>query len=202
MMATPPAASAAVQPASSTIALAATRTNAGIGCCSSSFSAPLWRSPDTWRMATNGRRKAAASSHALKVGAQTPTNGENASPTPADVPFSPLASAYVRTALMNDTPTSGPIASSMIHHDRDATSSRASLRSSHTSAALREGKEYLFQVAAARGSAARRGERRQFVDRALAADAAAAQQDEPIADARGVVDLVDRQEQRDRKSVV
>ena len=58
-------------------------------------------------MPTNGSKKAAASSHALNVGAQIPTSGENASPTPAAVPLSPLASAYVRTALMNANPISG-----------------------------------------------------------------------------------------------
>ena len=46
-------------------------------------------------MPTKGSRNAAASSQALKVGAQTPTSGENASPTPCPtaVPFNPLASA-------------------------------------------------------------------------------------------------------------
>src|SRR5215510_6200371 len=87
-------------------------------------------------MPTNGSRNAAASSHALNVGAQTPMSGENASPTPCPtaVPFKPLASAYVRTALMNVTPTSGPIATSSTHHDREAISSRTSLRSSHEKA--------------------------------------------------------------------
>ena len=37
---------------------------------------------------------------------------------------------------------------------------------------------------------------RQLVERAFAAHASAAQQDEPIADARGVADLVDREEER------
>ena len=75
-----------IQPAISTIALAATRRKTGIGCCSSSFIAPLWRSPAITRIATKGRRNAAASSHALKVGAQMPTSGEKATPTPSDVP--------------------------------------------------------------------------------------------------------------------
>src|SRR5439155_825571 len=108
------------------------RAAAGIGRCSSSLSAPVWRSAPTARMATNGSRNAAATSQALNVGAQTPTSGENASPTPPAVPFKPLSSAYVRTALMNATPTSGPIVSSRIHHDRDATSSRHSFSSSQT----------------------------------------------------------------------
>src|SRR5437870_2069623 len=37
---------------------------------------------------------------------------------------------------MNDTPTSGPIASSITHHDFDAASSRRSLSSSHTNGFL------------------------------------------------------------------
>ncbi len=69
------------------------RATAGSRCCSSILIAPDWRSPETSRMPTNGSRKAAASSHALKVGAHMPMNGENASPTPAAVPFRPLASA-------------------------------------------------------------------------------------------------------------
>src|SRR5215475_13993113 len=97
-------------------------------------------------MATNGSRKAAASSHALKVGAQMPISGENASPTPADVPFRPLASPYVRTALMNDTPTSGPMSTRNNHHARDEMSSRHSLSSSHQDADLREGKKDLFEI--------------------------------------------------------
>src|SRR5579859_1735267 len=123
------------------------RANGGIGCCSSSFSAPLCRSPDTRRIATNGRRNAAASSHALNVGDQTPTRGENASPTPSAVPFSPLRSAYVRTALMNETPTSGPIATSRTHHDFDATSSRHSFAASARHAPLGERKEDLLEIA-------------------------------------------------------
>src|SRR5262245_9372902 len=96
---------------------------------------------------------------------------------------------------MNDTPTSGPIATSRIHHDRDATSSRHSFFSSQTKgaprpAALRERKKNLFEDAPPFGL------RREFVERALAAHASAAEQDEPIADARRVVDLMNRQEQR------
>jgi len=86
-------------------------------------------------MATNGSRNAAAISHALNVGAQMPTSGDSASPTPAAVPPSPLTSAYVRMALTNDTPTSGTIAASIIHHARDAISSRHSFASSHRHAA-------------------------------------------------------------------
>src|SRR5436305_3794938 len=121
------------------------RAKGGIGCCASIFSAPLCLSPATTRIATNGRRNAAASSHALNVGAQMPISGENASPTPADVPFNPLASAYVCTALMNDTPVSGPIRISITHQARDATSSRHSL-ARRTTKTLRERKEDLLEI--------------------------------------------------------
>src|SRR5689334_16239996 len=121
---------------------------------------------------------------------------------------------------MNVTPTSGPIAASSTHHARDEVSSRVSLRNSHRKAtaeldefaenrslsapsadAIRlrglcasgEGKEDLFEIVA-RGAAARLGRRRQLLQRSFAARAAAAQQHEPVADARGVADLVNRQE--------
>src|SRR5580658_5680440 len=97
-------------------------------------------------MATKGSRKTAANSAALNVGAQTPTSGDRASPTPADVPFRPLTSAYVRAAPMKDTPTSGPMARSKTHHALDAMSSRNSLSSSHRNAGLGERKKHLFQV--------------------------------------------------------
>ena len=61
-------------------------------CCISIFAAPLCMSPATMRMATKGSRNTAATSQALKVGAQIPTSGENASPTPIAVPPRPLAS--------------------------------------------------------------------------------------------------------------
>src|SRR5437867_9284155 len=97
-------------------------------------------------MATNGSRNAAAISHALNVGAQMPTSGDSASPTPAAVPPSPLTSAYVRIALMNDTPTSGPITTSITHHARETTSSRHSLASSQANGDLRESKKHLFEI--------------------------------------------------------
>src|SRR6266511_2250653 len=208
------------QPATSTSAFAATRANAGIGCCASILSAPLCLSPATTRIATNGNRNAAASSHALNVGAQTPMSGENASPTPTAVPFSPLASAYVCTALMNDTPTSGPMSSSITHHARDDRSSRHSLarrtRNGLTAEPAEpaerslffavfaafaflvvsgERKEDLFEIRG-RGRRPHPCPRRELGDRAFAADATVAQEDETIADARGVGDLVDRQKQR------
>src|SRR5207237_10756394 len=96
---------------------------------------------------------------------------------------------------MNDTPTSGPIASSITHHDFDAASSRRSLSSSHTNADLRERKEDLLEIRGRR-RAARGGERRQLGGRPLAADAAGAQEHETVADASGVGDLVNREKER------
>ena len=168
---------------------------------SRSSSAPLCRSPATRRIATNGSRNAAASSHALKVGAQTPTSGENASPTPAAVPFSPLASAYVRTALMNETPTSGPMSRHITHQARDASSSRHSLASSHRYGARRrasrEGKKHLLRGRGSVGAWSRGSDRcGELVERAFAAHAARAKQHEAIADARRLADLMNREEQR------
>src|SRR3954447_14025844 len=117
---------------------------------------------------------------------------------------------------MKVTPTSGPIATSNTHHARDATSSRYSFATSHDKEETAEGaeladknvfspisafsavpslcerKEHLFQIL--RGAAAGGGERSELVERAFAADAAAAQQHEAIAHPRRVVDLVNRQE--------
>src|ERR1051326_7526076 len=160
----------------------------GIGCWVSSLSAPLCLSPPTTRMATNGSRNAAASSHALNVGAHTPTSGENASPIPADVPFKALSSAYARRALMNQTPTSGPISASITHHARDASSSRHSFTSSHANR-LRARKNDVLEI----GIRVRAPE---FRDRPFTAHPAAAEQHESIADAGGVRDLVNRQKQR------
>src|SRR5438105_15272484 len=95
---------------------------------------------------------------------------------------------------MNDTPTSGPISISMSHHERDATSSRYSFSRSQLIAPLREGKEGLLEIG--RAIAVRRRDGRQLVERAFAADAAAAQQHEAIAHARSVADLMDRQQHR------
>src|SRR5207247_793410 len=103
-----------------------------------------------------------------------------ASPTPADVPFSPLTSPYVRTALMKDIPTSGPMPTSSTHQARDTISSRHSLFTSHRNAGLGERKKHLFQVAVFSGPIVRRRQRGQFPHRALAAHAPAAQQDEPV----------------------
>jgi len=84
---------------------------------------------------------------------------------------------------------------SRIHHERDPTSSRHSLRSSHANGVLGERKEHLFEVADRRRETPSAGERRQLLDRPLAADRPAAQQDEAIADPRGGGDLMNRKEE-------
>src|SRR6187549_4037578 len=94
---------------------------------------------------------------------------------------------------MNDTPTSGPISTSITHHDRDAIRSRHSLRTSQPNA-LGERKHDLFE--SGRRGASCAGNLRELVERAFAAGTAAADQHEAIADADGVADLMDRQEQR------
>src|SRR5262244_3035232 len=98
---------------------------------------------------------------------------------------------------MNETPTSGPMTISITHHAREATSSRHSFSISQMNGVLRKGKEDLFE----RGRIRRRrrmgsNARGEFLHRPLAAHAPAAEKDEAIAYARGVGDLVDRQEER------
>src|SRR5262249_41882989 len=121
-----------------------------------------------------------------------PTRGENASPTPMDVPPKPLASPYVRTALMNETPTSGPVRISMIHQDLDDMSSRHSFARSHSHGGLREGKKHLFEIRRIDDSASG-SEFCQLRARSFGADTPPAQQDEAIANFRGLGDLVDRE---------
>src|SRR5258707_1639182 len=183
-------------PAPSTTALMPTNERGVIPCCNSSLRAPLVRSLAIARMATKGRRKDAAISYALKVGATTPSSGNSASASPAAVPPFPLASAYERTALMKDTPTSGPISASMTHHERELISSRHSFFRSHFHALLREGKEDLFEIrwqVMPRTLARKRDER---VEGALGDDAAAAQEHEAVADLRGIGDLLNGHEER------
>src|SRR5437868_12812882 len=93
---------------------------------------------------------------------------------------------------MNETPTSGPISTSMTHHARDVSSSRHSFSRSQTKGVLRKGKEDVFQVQGVHGVHASA----ELFDGALAADAAAAQEHEAIADPRGVADLVDGEKER------
>src|SRR5215203_6770674 len=91
---------------------------------------------------------------------------------------------------MNETPTSGPMRTSMTHQDVDAISARHSLRSSHASG-LCERKEHLFEVRASR----RRCPARQIIERPLAANASAAQEEESIAHQLCFGDLVNREEE-------
>src|SRR3982750_2539990 len=98
---------------------------------------------------------------------------------------------------MKDTPTSGPISTSITHHARDESSSRHSFSISQANGDLRERKEDLFKR---RRTPRIQGARRRMlgkpVDGAFAADAAAAQEHEAVAHARGIGNLVDREEQR------
>src|SRR5262245_34769202 len=91
---------------------------------------------------------------------------------------------------MKETPTSGPVRTSITQKARDAVSSRHSLTASQASGPLGEGKEDLLQVR--RPS----GQRLQLLERALTAHAAAGEQDEAVAQARRLDDLVDGQEER------
>src|SRR6202048_1753393 len=120
---------------------------------------------------------------------------------------------------MNDTPTSGPIATSSTHYAREATSSRYSFATSQRKEETAEGdeiaepnirsalcacsavpslcerKKHLFEIVAG-AAAARRSHGGQFLARAFATRAAAAQQHEAIADARRVPNLMNRQKHR------
>jgi hypothetical protein len=90
---------------------------------------------------------------------------------------------------MNETPTRGPIRTSITHHAREVSSSRHSFSRCQTKGVFRKGKEDLFQVVLIqRAAEIRHG--------ALAAHASAAQQDEAIAHARGIADLVNREKER------
>src|SRR3954465_4778810 len=97
---------------------------------------------------------------------------------------------------MKDTPASGPMHSSSTHQDRETISSRHSFSRSQKKGGLRERKEDLFQILRRRRGTARGGQRRKFGDCAFAAYSAAAEQDEAVADARGLADLVNGEEER------
>src|SRR5262245_40810223 len=99
---------------------------------------------------------------------------------------------------MNVTPTSGPIAASITHHARAVMSSRHSFATRIRRARVRqpaasgEGKKQVLE-ARRRVGARERGE---LVDGPFAARAPAAQEHEAIADAGGVGDLVDGEDER------
>lgn len=65
---------------------------------------------------------------------------------PTELPLVPDSSEYVRTAVMKETPVSGPIAASISHQERETSSSRSSLRSNVAKAESGEGKKNLFQI--------------------------------------------------------
>src|SRR6185503_5156314 len=95
---------------------------------------------------------------------------------------------------MNDTPTSGPIRASITHQARDASSSRHSFSINQANGALRKLKENFFKTRRMRGR--RRDSSTEFLDGTFADHAAAAQEDETIADASRVADLMNRKKQR------
>src|SRR5262245_40392034 len=108
-------------------------------------------------------------------------------------PPMPLASAYTVVALMNACPTSAPITTSNNHQDFEAASSRSSFSTSQRNTRGRsgEGKKHLCESAIAHA-----GVLTQLVQRSLADDASAAQQHQPITDARRVGEMMDREQQR------
>src|SRR5690242_18589819 len=93
---------------------------------------------------------------------------------------------------MKAWPTSGPRRTRSTSHAHDAASSRRSLSSRRRhGASLGEGKKDLLDIRAGAS-----GARPQLVERSLANDASIAQEHEAIANARGVVQLMDREEER------
>src|SRR5215467_211802 len=97
---------------------------------------------------------------------------------------------------MKDTPTRGPISASMTHHDRELISSRHSFLRSHFHALLCEGKEDLLKIRRQVMAGALARQRNEHGKRALGDDAAAAQEDEAVADLRGIADLVNGKKER------
>src|SRR5712691_4688018 len=91
-------------------------------------------------------------------------------------------------------PTSGDNSSIRTHSELPVTSSRISLRSNGVTGAPGscECKEDLFQIAADRQP----GGSRQLRQRADAFHTAAAEEDDPVAYAPGIAELVDREHQR------
>src|SRR3982751_1227506 len=121
-----------------------------------------------------------------------PSSGLRPWASAAGPPEAPLASAYESTAVMKACPTSGPRRTRSTSHAHDAASSRRSLsRRRRQGASLGEGKEDLLDVRA--GSA---GACAQLIERSLADDASIAEEHQPIADARRVLQLMDGEEQR------
>src|SRR3954466_9191796 len=121
-----------------------------------------------------------------------PSSGLSPWANAAGPPEAPLASAYESTAVMKACPTSGPRRTRSTSHAQDAASSRRSLSSRRRQgASLGEGKEDLLDVRAGPAGACP-----QLVERSLADDASVAEEDEAIADARRVVQLMNGEEQR------
>src|SRR5258708_11793722 len=97
---------------------------------------------------------------------------------------------------MKDPPTRGHMTSSNTHHALDAISSRISLFRSHRKADLGERKKHLFEVLGRSRHIARCCQGRELLNGAFATHSTVTQQHKPVAEARGMVDLVNRHEQR------
>src|SRR5947209_16577578 len=121
-----------------------------------------------------------------------PSSGLNPCASAAGPPPLPLTSAYDCTAWRKACPTSGPSTTSNTIHARELASSRRSLsNSSRHAPTSRERKKDLLDVGV--GTI---GARAELVERAFADDASVAQQHESVANPGGIVQLVDREQQR------
>src|SRR5215467_15935010 len=96
---------------------------------------------------------------------------------------------------MKDIPTSGPIARSNTHHALDTRSSRHSLSRSHRNADLGERKKYLFKVPVCFRHIMHSCERCQLLNSAFSTHPPTTEQHEPVAEARSVADLMNRQKE-------
>src|SRR5258708_4919092 len=95
---------------------------------------------------------------------------------------------------MNDTPTSGPMSTSITQKEREVMSSRHSFFRSHFEP-LREGKKPPVKRGGQRGAGALRRRCGGRVECSCGDDPPAAQKHETVADFRRIGDLVDRQEE-------
>src|SRR5262249_34486953 len=135
---------------------------------------------------------------APSVGTMIPSSGLSPCERAAGPPPAPLASAYRPVAVAKAWPTSMPVIARYTQYARDAATSRACKRTSAPNApggtkprASGERKNHVVQVA---GSAT--GVPPQLFDGTRGNHAAAVEQHEAIADASGIAQLVNGEEQR------
>src|SRR4051812_8756660 len=143
------------------------------------------------RIATKGNKKVAAKSYAPSVGTKMPSSGVRPCASADCPPPMPLISAKASTAVIKACPTNGPIMSSKIQNARDARNSRRSLPSS--SLKLGERKEDLLEPCI-RSVRAQSSLLPQLLERAFADFASTRKQDQPIADFRRIIQLMDGHE--------